>query len=578
MDCSSRALWRPVALVLALLLLMPAWATTSPVALALAPAGDSRVTGAAPDVGLLPKEITGVGDLVCPGSGLCVGVGSNGEGQEYFLSGTDNGRVWAAYPLPGTTGLNSYVGGIDCLSALFCYAWGSTSGPTVWSTTTPAQGGWQTQALPGPASVSAMRCTSSAVCVAVGASGDDVETSTGVAWTTADLGSGAWTTQPLDQGYRVLGVECPSSTTCVAWGQGASYPGSSQTSPTLWTTSAALGGGWARVLPIASGSGYSYTVKSVECPTVSLCVANGVSSWSSGLTSFYYSGYWVTTAPASPTSDGWEWHEGEGSHVERGPLSCLSPTVCLSWDGAQTMGSAPDPTDWAAPVPLALPAENHLKLGGFGCFAADRCYAWGTDSGAATAGPLLRTRLWSGSSLGGAWSVAPLPSPPGHADTVPNAQVVSCSAESCTAVGILRDAEGSFETLGPVVWVADSGGDWRVTAASAEVYPNLTTSGSSTRVSATVFLRGRPTPRKPTKFVGKVAAERGCARARSVSLIGRSGRPVKRLTTDRRGRFTIKLTPQVRGKLGANTRVRVAKKQKNEVICLPAKSRKVRVR
>ena len=569
MDGWRRASQGHVAVLLTLLVLA---ASGTP---AVAGPADVVVTQRAPDIGVLPQEVTGIADVVCPGSGVCVGTGSNDEGLDYFMGAGDGGRTWAAYPLPGSTGTESYVLGMDCLSSSFCYAWGGTSGATVWWTSTPGQGGWHAKVFPGAIGADTMTCGSPGTCVAVTTVGGDVETSTGTAWSTADIGGGGWTAQPLDLAYRVFGVECPSTSTCVAWGQGATSPGDFQVDPTLWTTSAAIGGAWSRVLPVATGSGYSYNIKSVECPAISLCVANGVSSWTSGATSQFYSGYWVTTTPSSPVSDGWEWHQGEGSPFERGPLSCLSPTVCLSWDGARTMGSAPDPTDWEAPVPLSLPGENYLRLGGFGCFAAERCFAWGTDSGSASAGPLMRTRLWRGSSLGGAWSVLPLPSPPGHEDLVPHAQV-SCNATSCTAVGVLRST--GYDTLGPVVWVSDTDGAWRLTAASVAVYPELATTLSSSSVRTTVSLAGRPGAGRPTRLVGKVTAARGCARARDVTLVGRNGRAAKRVVTSRRGRFVIRLTDRVRSRLAPKARVKVSRTTRGGISCLAARSVKVRVR
>lgn len=528
------------------------------------------------DVSVVPDDIPGVLDLACPGAGVCIGTSDTDEGLDRFVGSTDDGRVWAVDPVPGSTGLETFVLGVACASVSFCYAWGGTDRPTVWWTTTPGRGGWRVTMLPdGATGVEAMTCAAPGACVAATTIGSDVATSTGTAWSTSDIGSGSWAARPLDLAYRVSGIECPSATSCVAWGQGARFPGDFQTEPTLWTTADALGGAWTHVLPIATGSGYSYTIKNVDCPAVTLCVANGVSGWSSGATTQFYSGYFVSTVPTSADSDAWIWHQGEGSPYERGPLACLSVAVCLSWDGIRTMGSAPDPTDWEPPTPLDLPGDHYLRLGDFDCFAADHCYAWGRDSGQATLGPLLRTRLWRGSVLGGAWSVSPLPDVPGHEGLIPQAQV-SCNAASCTAVGHLVNPELSWDSLGPLVWVAATGQPWRLTAASRKVFPDL--AGDPSRVRSRVSVTVTSVAGRPVRLAGRVRATDGCARGRTVSVIGRGGATVARVKSRATGRYAIRLTPRVRARLGMRTHVLVAKKQRAAVTCLRARSRAVRVR
>ncbi|WP_231252623.1 hypothetical protein [Nocardioides furvisabuli] len=528
------------------------------------------------DVSAVPDNIPGVLELECPGAGVCIGTSDTDEGLDRFVGSTGEGRVWTVDPVPGSTGTDTYVLGVACASVSFCYAWGGTDRPAVWWTTTPGRGGWQVTVLPdGAAGVGAMTCAAAGACVAATTIGSDVATSTGTVWSTPGIGTGSWTARPLDLAYRVSGIECPSATTCVAWGDSASFPGHFQTDPTLWTTADALGGAWTRVLPTATGSGYSYTIKKVDCPAVTLCVANGVSGWSSGATSFLYSGYFASAAPTSPDAGTWVWHEGEGSRFEPGPLACLSVAVCLSWDGMRTMGSAPDPTDWEPPTPLDLPVEHELRLRAFDCFAADHCYAWGRDSGQATLGPLMRTRLWRGSVLGGAWTVSPLPDVPGHEGRIPQAQV-SCNSASCTAVGRLADPEVSWDSLGPLVWVAATGGPWRLTAASRAVFPDLADDPS--RVRSRVSLTVTSVAGRPRRLEGRVRASDGCARGRTVSVIGKGGAAVARVTSRAAGRYSIRLKPRVRARLGVRTHVVVAKKQRAAMTCLRAQSRAVRVR
>ena len=352
-------------------------------------------------------------DLVCPGSGRLCRHGVRRGGARLLRGAADGGRTWAAYPLPGSTGVGADVVGMDCLSSSFCYALGGTSAATVWWSSTPGQGGWRAKVFPGNIGIDTMTCRSPGVCVAVTTVGGEVETSTGTAWSTADIGGGGWSAQPLDLAYRVFGVECPSMSTCVAWGQGATSPGDFQVDPTLWTTSAAFGGAWARVLPIATGSGYSYNIKSVECPTTSLCVANGVSWWTSGATSQFYSCYWVTTAPASPVGDGWEWHQGEGSPFnEARSAACHPRSACRGTEPGPWVRLPTRPTGKRrSPVPSGgeLPAARWLRLLRRRSLLRLGHRQRGGDGGAVVAYAAV-ARV----ELGGAWSVLPLPSPPGH--------------------------------------------------------------------------------------------------------------------------------------------------------------------
>ena len=52
------------------------------------------------------------------------------------------------------------------------------------------------------------------------------------------------------------------------------------------------------------------------------------------------------------------------------------------------------------PTPVPIQHQNYLALRGFSCFDASTCQVWGSDSGGASAGPLMATRVSPGSGIG----------------------------------------------------------------------------------------------------------------------------------------------------------------------------------
>lgn len=527
----------------------------------------------AADLATFPAEVHSVGNLECPSAAVCVGTAYTRDDEEVLVRGTNGSTTWDVTRPPAAAGQETTILGLDCVSDAFCYAWGQTTAPTVWWTTNPAQGGWQAKVFDAGAFIDTMTCNAPAICVVATTTGSEVTESTGLAWFTADINAGAWTAQPMNEAYRIFSLTCPSTSVCVATGQGESYPGSGRVAPTIWSTADAATGGWVETQPGIDGTPTPSNIKSMQCFGVSLCIANGQGLYSSGLLDQFYSGYWVSTAP---TTGEWLWHYDVGSPFERGPLSCASATICLSWDGV-TMSSDPTPTDYEPGTPLALPIENGANLGDFDCLDADHCFAWGSDSGSASLGPLLNTRLWRGSSLGGAWSVAPLPTLPGYAERVPRGNV-ACNLNGCTAVGGLY-TQDFYDMVGPVVWVTNPDGSWRVVAAPPEVTgddePGDGAGGA--KVSTKVALKAKSRRGKPDLLVGRLTADRGCASSRTVTLVGKSGKSAKGTRSTHQGRFTIVLTNRVLAKLDRKARVGVVRMEKGQITCLAAKSKRVRI-
>ena len=141
-----------------------------------------------------------------------------------------------------------------------------------------------------------------------------------------------------------------------------------------------------------------------------------------------------------------------------------------------------------------------------------------------------------------------------------------------------RDYYG-YDIIGPFAWVTNPDGSWRVAAAPSEVTGDDDGTGAGTaRVRTKVALKVKTRTRRPDLLVGRVAADRGCASSRAISLVGKQHKSVKRIQTTHQGHFTIVLTNAVTAKLNRKALVNVVKKEKGSVTCLPAKSRRVRVK
>ena len=370
----------------------------------------------------VPEGVASVTDLTCPSAILCVGVSSPMAGGQAIAVGTGDRSTWSVTELPHPNGTDVLVAGLSCPTVGLCMAWGSAGAATVWVTTSPASGGWQRQVLgtyPNPGQVNDVDCGAT-LCVAVSDAWVNGESLGGFAWVSQDLLAGSWSSSPLDAAYRTFQLSCVEAM-CVATGQSKTdfYVNAS-----VWSTPDALAGTWTRTEP----SAYPYDVdglSAIHCLTASLCTANAVVATADGATIYARRGYFTST---SPTTGVWDWHIIQPYYLGIGPLFCAQVGECLMYDG-NNLWADPDPTDEdVQPTPVPIQHQNYLALRGFSCFDASTCQVWGSDSGGASAGPLMATRVWRGPASGaGAWSAAALPLPAGHGDQVPTAGDLACS-------------------------------------------------------------------------------------------------------------------------------------------------------
>ena len=516
-------------------------------------------------VNALPSALQGFGDeLVCPGPSVCVAT-AYVDDKPAVATRTGATGAWSVAHWPAPAGAEVYVAGVQCLNEGFCFAWGGTPAPTVWTSTAPASGSWQVRPLEVPlgsvGSVSSMDCTSANLCVAVAGLRDAAGNDYGLAWSTQDPVSGPWASAPLSEAYRLNGVSCVSAA-CVATGD----VHSGQTvEPSLWTTENVLAGVWSRVRPLIEGTALPYTIGAPACLSATFCYANGSSFAGNAYVYTVERGYWVSTAPHT---EDWIWHATGGDGA--GPLRCATPSTCLLKDN-DSLWFDVDATDSSLGTRFLMEAQYGPALTGFFCRGADSCLAWGSDSGSASQGPLMAGKVWQGSPSGTVLGATPLPTPPGDADLLPRAYDIACSTV-CVAIGSLSTLD--FYDSRPMVWVGTPDGTWAVSATASTT--GDTTSG--TRISSRISLKVADARAAMPRFVGKVRAASGCAKARKVKLIGKNRRPAVTVKTDNRGRYRVKLTSRLRTRLGARTYVKVgAKTTSASVKCMPARSVKVKV-
>jgi hypothetical protein len=228
---------------------------------------------------VLPGAFTSdLSAVSCTSPTACIAAGgaSDTSSVQITLAEVWNGTAWAVQPTPHASGVQAGFRGVSCTAANACTAVGfsfdttSNTGGTLaerWNGTS-----WTVQATPSPGDLgssvlSAVSCTSSTSCTAVG--GDFIG-STEV--TLAERWDGtSWTVQPTpnpasgpDGGLAQLtGVSCTSSTVCTAVGSALSGQLVERWNGTVWAiqTTPAFG-----------------HLASVSCTTSTSCTAVGGSS------------------------------------------------------------------------------------------------------------------------------------------------------------------------------------------------------------------------------------------------------------------------------------------------------------
>ncbi len=297
--------------------------------------GSSWATIASPNQG---TSNNGLGGVSCTSSTSCAAVGAYAKsGVEQTLIETWNGSVWTITPSPNTSTTNSNtLNGIACTSTTSCVAVGfyfngssnsnqtliETWNGTAWTITTSPNQPSSTNDL------SAVSCTSSTACTAVGVSVNGssiahtlIERWNGTAW------SISVSPNPGGISNELNAVKCTSSTSCTAVGDYYTASNVDQTLVERWD-----GSTWAVVASPNQGTGQNY-LDGVACPSATSCMAVGffrnASSVPQTLVESWDGSTWAIVSSPNPSS---------GSTILSG-VTCPGSASCTAV-GAYTSSGA----------------------------------------------------------------------------------------------------------------------------------------------------------------------------------------------------------------------------------------------
>jgi hypothetical protein len=233
----------------------------------------------------LPSGATGgiLGRVSCVSASHCVAVGffAKGNGNQFALAETWNGRTWTPAQPPAPGGENTSLTGVSCKSATSCVAVGAytqntSSGPTgaplaeTWNgrkwteARPPAPKGTLLSALDAVSCVSAVKCVATGVSFTNLASVALIESWNGKSW--SRMKAAALPGNPLAE---LTGVSCASANSCAAVGYAASTTGLGSLAE-VWN-----GKSW-RLASVRWPKGTSNAeLSGVSCAAVNACVAVG---------------------------------------------------------------------------------------------------------------------------------------------------------------------------------------------------------------------------------------------------------------------------------------------------------------
>lgn len=390
----------------------------------------------------------------CASATACVAVGISQPPQQWSVSTlgeTWNGTAWTLKapqnPNPGISGLQA----VSCAAANSCTAVGFTF-DNVGDRVTLAElwngASWTTQSTPNPSGatqsqLNGISCTSVTACTAVGYSGNSplAEAWNGSVWTLQTVPSPAGAADA-----SLAGVACMSSTACTAVG---TYDDASSTSLTLaelWNGSA-----WnVQTTPNPAGTNSRVTLRSVSCPSASLCNAVG---------SYLTSAYAIAALAESWNGSTWTIQTTpKPSGAMLWGISCASTTNCMSAGqkatskGQSALAETWNGTSWTMLGASTKSGAVYTVLNAVSCASSTACKAVGST----------QFHLFAESFGGTGWSIETLPSPAGVIGSGLNG--VSCTtATACIAVGSSNTSVPSTLTLAEA---------WNGTAWSVQSTPN----------------------------------------------------------------------------------------------------------
>lgn len=391
--------------------------------------------------GTISNTLTGVS---CVSATFCEAVG-------YYVSATNaiqtlvetwNGTTWTltASPDHGTT--TNVLSGVSCVSPTSCQAVGYYASPSsviqtlieswngsIWSVAASPNNG------PGNNSLTAVSCTSTTVCRAVGWS----TLGSGIGQTLVESLSGTtWTVSPSANngtGTNVLqGVACASASSCQAVGYDISVTGVIQTLGESWN-----GSSWAVTSTANNGTG-SNALYDVSCPAPTICEAVGYDLSAGGVIQTLAES-WNGSAWSIPSTP----DNGTSTNALYG-VACVSTNSCLAAGSytntsgiIQTLVESWNGSAWSlSSTPGGALSDS---LNAVSCESSGFCEAVGSYQNASGAQQTLAESWYGGNN----WSIIPTPDVGTRSNTL---SAVTClSISFCEAVGSSLNSSGVQQTL-----------------------------------------------------------------------------------------------------------------------------------
>jgi hypothetical protein len=391
--------------------------------------------------------------VACVGVTACTAVGnyfSNSANAFVTLAERWNGTSWAIQATPNPSGANpSELTAVACTSTTACTAVGdfsNSAGTDVtlaerWNGTS-----WAIQATPNRAGAASsaflgVSCTVATACTAVGS--DNVLT-TGAQVTLVERWNGtSWVIQaspnpPGQNQTHLSAVACTSSNACASVGDYVNGSGVRVTLAESWD-----GTSWViRPAPNPSGADYSVLL-GLACTAATACTAVGDFSNSAGATPTLAERWngtsWVIQATPTPSG---------GGYSALSAVACTGPNACTaigfytnSIGTEATLAERWNGTSWAIQATPNPSGARSSLLSGVACTSTTACTAIGYYNN--TAGAFLTlVERWNGTS----WSIQPTPNPSGSNESVLSG-VACTAATACTAVGYDFNTGGTAVTL-----------------------------------------------------------------------------------------------------------------------------------
>jgi hypothetical protein len=354
----------------------------------------------------------------------CVAVGSDETGSATRpIAAVFNGGSWTAVAVPFSSS-DSFVdlSSVSCTSATFCTAVGGQSSPatvtvtpTTVSTTVDDDSAplieqwngqtWSAVVTPttGPAAWTAVSCTSTSFCAAVGATVDDTSKTLVLTTVVAQWNGTAWSASQRPSPATTLRLPMAVSCTGPAFCMGAGWQLDDKNESVGMFDLQWNGSSWTTSVVTTPGPKHDVLINGVSCAAPSFCVAAGEQASTAG-------------------------------------ASTRVSTVVEQWNGSA----------WSV-VTIPSPGTD-AALTAVDCFGPTSCVAGGEvavadpSTPAGTLQPLVVD--WNGT----AWSQAVLPhwTPNGGGESVVGVEGVSCfPGAQCVAVG--KNGPGTFSMVAPAI-------------------------------------------------------------------------------------------------------------------------------